>query len=62
MINQTPPHTMTSKERHAEIAEIMARGISRLKSKADEKNMNLGEYLTGLRRKNERSCDHKKQR
>lgn len=59
MINQTPPHTMTAKERHAEVAELMARGISRLKEKASAKNMTLGEYLTGLRRKRERSCDHK---
>lgn len=60
MINQTPPQMMSTEERLDEVAEIMMRGILRLKNRSG--NVSLGEYLTGLQRPAKRSCVHKKRR
>lgn len=60
MIRQTPPHIMSTEERLDEVAEIMMRGVVRLKKRSGKSS--LSEYLAGLQRGGKRSCPHKNKR
>lgn len=46
MIDQTPPEIMTTEERLAEVARILAVACERLRNKAGKRSLNA--YLTGL--------------
>lgn len=50
MINQTPPTIMTTEERLDEIAELMMRGVLRLKKRKEQlgRKMSMGEYIIRL--------------
>ena len=60
MINQTPPHLMSTEERLNEVATLMMRGVERLKLRSGEENFR--EYLAGLQGAEKHSCDNEKQR
>jgi len=60
MINQTPPQMMSTQERLDEVAELMMRGVLRLKKRSG--NLSLGEYMTGLQKQRKRPCVHKKRK
>lgn len=52
MIDQTPPEIMTTEERLAEVASIMADACERLRNKAGKRS--LSAYFTGLQRQAKR--------
>lgn len=58
MIDQTPSEIMTTEERLAEVAGILAVAGERLRNKAG--NRSLSAYLTGLRRQAERPWEPQK--
>jgi hypothetical protein len=58
MIKQIPPHTMSNKERLDEVAEIMMRGVIRLKNCSGKSSFRR--HLTGLQRDRKRSCKDEK--
>jgi len=60
MIDHTPPKNMTTEERLAEIASLMARACERLRNKAGKHS--LSAYLTGLHRQAERPWEPEKRR
>lgn len=51
---------MSTEDRLNEVAELMMRGVDRLKKRSG--NSSLRQYLTGLQRGGKRSCQNKKQR
>jgi hypothetical protein len=53
-----PPSEMTSKERMAEIASILARGLSRFKN--NQQRQRIERSSAGLRAVSKRSCDEQK--
>ena len=60
MINQTPPEMMSTEDRLNEVAELMMRGVARLKKSSGNKT--LREYMTGLQRQGKRPCEEQKGR
>lgn len=57
-MNQTQPHTMTTKERLDEIVSILAKAIVRVQKRAEISA--FGESSTGLHRQAKRPCHDQK--